>query len=117
MIGTVRCVGIQENIGVPFMKNPGKTFGIFRIALGKIAVQVEVGSISSKSGFDGSGLIGAVESAAVQMPANIVNRNDYNSSFLKQLVFCFFISQQVIGKLQACINSRWFTGMNTIIYQ
>src|SRR6056297_1900798 len=115
MIGTVRCVGIQENIGVPFMKNPGKTFGIFRIALGKIAVQVEVGSISAKSGFDGSGLIGAVESAAVQMPANIVNRNDYNSSFLEQLLGRFFIAKQVIGKPQAGINACRLSRMNSIV--
>ncbi len=65
MIGAICGMCIQENIRIPFLKNAGKTFSIFRITFGKIAVQVEVGRISAKPGFDGSGLIGAVKGAAM----------------------------------------------------
>jgi hypothetical protein len=76
VVAAVGSVGIQKNIGIPFGKYFAETAGIFRVAFGKITIQVVVGVVAPETGFVRCGLSRAVIGAAVQVSTNIVNRND-----------------------------------------
>jgi hypothetical protein len=108
-------VGIEENIRVPLAENFAETSGVFRIAFGKVSVQVEVGIVAAKPGFVGGGLSRAVVGAAVQVAANAINRYDDDDRIFQNFCHPVVIAKDVVGKFEAGVNPFRLSGMDAVV--
>src|SRR5687768_4450351 len=114
IVGAIAYMIINKDIRVSQMKYFRKSSGFFRIAFNKIAVEIKILGIATKTFFHRAILINAIIDAPVQATANIINRNDSQNNIIR---YSIFISYNIPYHQHTCIYAIRFARMNAIVYK
>ena len=113
----IRAIGrvvVDENIGLPFLKDLIERSGIAGITLDEIPVEVEVPGVSAKTVLYRAFLIGPAERAAIQPAADIVKGNGDHYHFLQGFA-ASRIEQVVLQQHHGGIDPAGLTRMDGVV--